>query len=84
MKQIPIVLLGFGNVAQALLRLLEEHDAYRAEGVSLVLHSVFDRGGGIRGEGRGAAELIAVKRERKTVASLEGGRAIALEEALGE
>ncbi len=84
MKDIPIVLLGFGKVGQALLRLLEEQDLYRAEGATLSLHSVFDRGGGIRGGGREPSALIATKQEKKTVASLEGARPVALEEALEE
>jgi homoserine dehydrogenase len=83
-KEIPIVLLGFGNVARALLRLLEEHEGYRSEGASLVLHSVFDRGGGVRGDGRAAADLIAAKRDGGTVGAIEGGKAIRLDEALEE
>ncbi len=84
MKDIPIVLLGFGKVGQALLRLLEEYDSYRAEGATLSLHSIFDRGGGIRGDGPESSALIAVKKEEKTVASVEGARPVAIEEALGE
>jgi homoserine dehydrogenase len=85
-SEIRIVLLGFGHVGQALLQLLEEHDAYRAEGASISLHSIFDRGGGIRGDGtrNGASSLIAAKREKKTVASLEGAEALSLDEALDE
>lgn len=84
MKDIRIILLGFGNVGQALARLLEENDAYRAEGACLSLHSVFDRGGGVRIDGRGPEELLAAKRDGKTVAALAGARTIRLEEALGE
>ncbi len=84
MKDIRIVLLGFGNVAQAVLRLLEENDSYRAEGVTLSLHSVFDRGGGIRVDANRAPALIAAKREGKTVASLAGAARITLQEALDE
>ena len=84
MKDVRIVLLGFGNVAQAVLRLLEENDSYRAEGVSLSLHSVFDRGGGIRVDANRAPVLIAAKREGKTVASLAGAARITVQEALDE
>ena len=84
MKEIRILLLGFGNVGQALLRLLEENDAYRGEGAAISLHSVFDRGGGIRADTREGASLVAAKREKKTVAALEGARPVGLEEALEE
>ncbi len=84
MKEIRIVLLGFGNVGQALLRLLEENGAYRDEGAAVSLHSVFDRGGGIRADGHDAASLVAGKREKKTVAAVDGARAVLLEEALEE
>jgi homoserine dehydrogenase len=83
-KEIRIVLLGFGNVGQALLRLLEENGAYRGEGAAVSLHSVFDRGGGIRADGLDAAALVASKREKKTVAAVGGARALLLEEALEE
>jgi len=83
-KDLRIVLLGFGNVAQALVRLLEENDAYRGEGASITLHSVFDRGGGIRADNCEAAALVTAKREKKTVAALDGARALRLEEALEE
>src|SRR5262245_10832815 len=83
-KEIPIVLLGFGKVAQALVRLLEDNDGYRAEGAAVVIHSVFDRGGGVCVDGRSSAALIAAKRDRKTVANLEGARSISLEEAIDE
>jgi homoserine dehydrogenase len=84
LKDIRILLLGFGNVGQALLRLLEEHDGYRDEGASISLHSVFDRGGGIRADFREAAALVAAKREKKTVAAFDGARSLRLEEALEE
>jgi len=84
LKDIRIILLGFGNVGQALLRLLEENGAYRGEGASVSLHSVFDRGGGIRVDGSEPAALVAAKRENRTVAALDGARALLLEEALEE
>ncbi|HEY7819258.1 MAG TPA: hypothetical protein VIG29_13620, partial [Vicinamibacteria bacterium] len=84
MSELRVVLLGFGNVGQALVRLFEEHDSYRAEGASVALHSVFDRGGGIRGEGIGAPALAAAKRAGKTVVSHDGARPVTLEEALEE
>ncbi len=84
LKEIRIVLLGFGNVGQALLRLLVENGAYRSEGAAISLHSVFDRGGGVRAEDGGASALVAGKREKKTVAAVAGGRALVLEEALEE
>jgi len=83
-KEIRIILLGLGNVGQALLRLLEDNDAYRSEGAVVSLHSVFDRGGGIRADGRETAALVAAKRERKTVAGVDGARAVLLDEALEE
>lgn len=84
MKNIRIILLGFGNVGRALARLLEENDSYRAEGASLSLHSVFDRGGGIRADGRPVEALLTVKRNARTVAALTGARAIRVEEAVEE
>jgi len=84
MKELPFVLLGFGNVGQVILRLLEENDAFRGEGVLLRLHSVFDRGGGIRGAGLAASALVAAKREKRTVTALDGARAVPIEEALEE
>ena len=54
MKNISVILLGFGNVGQAMLRLLDEHDHYRAEDASISVHSIFDRGGGLRASGRGS------------------------------
>jgi homoserine dehydrogenase len=84
MKELPFILLGFGNVGQAILRLLEENDAYRGEGVCVRLHSVFDRGGGIRGTDVAASALVAAKREKRSVAALDGARAVTLENALQE
>lgn len=84
MKDIRIILLGFGNVGRALLRLLEENDAYRGEGAAISLHSVFDRGGGIRFDNHQAAALLLAKRENKTVAALDGARTARIEEALEE
>lgn len=84
MKDLPFVLLGFGNVGQAMVRLLEENDAYRSEGTWLRLHSVFDRGGGIRGADLATQALLAAKREKKTVTAVGGARAVTLEDALEE
>jgi homoserine dehydrogenase len=84
MKDIPVILLGFGNVGQAMLRLLEENDHYRDEGASISVHSIFDRGGGLRGEGQKPASLIAAKRERKSVTATEGARPLTLEQAMEE
>ncbi len=84
MKDVRIVLLGFGNVGRALVRLLEENDAYRGEGASISLHSVFDRGGGIHVEGHGFPTLLTTKREKKTVAALERARPLRLADALEE
>lgn len=83
MKEIPIVLLGFGNVGQALLRLLAENDGFREEGAMLSLHSVFDRGGGVRG-GVQVSALDSAKRDRKTVAAAEGAQPVSLDLALEE
>ena len=57
MKNIDIVLLGFGNVGQSLLKLLADNDGYAREGIRLRLHSVFDRKGGILAAGH---ELSAI------------------------
>jgi homoserine dehydrogenase len=83
-KEIRIVLLGFGNVGQALLRLLEENDGYRGEGAAISVHSVFDRGGGIRARKGEAEALVATKREKKTIAAVDAARALRLEDALEE
>lgn len=84
MRELPFILLGFGNVGQAILRLLEENDGYRGEGASLRLHSVFDRGGGVRGSGLAPSALVAVKHEKKSVAAAGGASGLTLEEALEE
>ena len=54
MKEVSVVLLGFGNVGQSVARLVQEHDGYEREGVRLRLASVFDRGGGVDASGRSA------------------------------
>ncbi|MGH9336130.1 MAG: hypothetical protein ACRD21_20520, partial [Vicinamibacteria bacterium] len=77
-------MFGFGNVGQAMARLIEENDAYRGEGATLSLHSVFDRGGGIRAGNRNPADLMAAKRERKSVAAMDGASVLDLDEALEE
>jgi homoserine dehydrogenase len=84
MKEARIILLGFGNVGQALARLLDENDSYRAHGARVTLHSLFDRGGGVRAEGRPSQSLIDAKRSKKTVAAVSGARRIDVEQALEE
>lgn len=74
MKPIDIVLLGFGNVGQALLTLLADNDAYAREGVQLRLHSVFDRKGGVLALGHEMSAILEAKRAGGTVTSLEGAR----------
>ncbi len=81
-REIPIVLLGFGNVGQVLVRLLEENDRYRREGVSLRLDSVFDRGGGVRVGEHSLSSLLSTKQKDKTVTALEGAVPIRFDEAL--
>jgi homoserine dehydrogenase len=81
-KEIPLVLLGFGNVGQSLLRLLEENEGYRDEGVVLRVHSVFDRGGGVRVGTRPLEDLLAAKQERRTVTALEGAEVVPFDAAL--
>ena len=75
-REVPVISLGFGNVGQAMARLIEENDGYRREGVRLVLHAVFDRRGGVRTEGRDLASLLEAKRRRGSVTALDGGKSI--------
>lgn len=82
MKEIPVVLLGFGNVGQSLARLLEENEGYRREGVSLRVDSVFDRGGGVQVGVRRLSDLLHAKRGKGTVAALEGADGLGFEQAL--
>jgi len=84
MKNVPLVLLGFGNVGQSVARLIDENDGYSREGVRLGLHSVFDRGGGVKAEGRDASSLIDAKRERGSVTLVQGGEAVDFPDALDD
>jgi homoserine dehydrogenase len=83
MRRISLVLLGFGNVGQAVASLLEDYDGYRTEGARLELGAVFDRGGGIDPSGVSAAELLRAKRANGTVTSLSTAPRLSVEDALG-
>lgn len=82
MREIPVVLLGFGNVGQSVARLVASHHGFEQEGVRLVLHAVFDRGGGVRAAGLEHDALIAAKRDRGSVALVSSGVSVSLTEAL--
>ncbi len=84
MKQIDIVLLGFGNVGQSLLKLLADNDGYSREGVRLRLQSVFDRRGGILAGGHEMSKILEAKRSSGSVTSLEGAGRVELTDALAE
>ncbi len=72
LKQAPIVLLGFGKVGQAFASLLAERRGFTEEGVRLELVGIFDRSGGLMGEGLPIAEIVAAKRAGSSVAALPG------------
>ena len=78
MKDVPIILLGFGNVGQSLVKLLADNDGYAREGVRLTLHSVFDRKGGIVATGHEMSALVDAKRRKGSVSLLDGGQRIEL------
>ncbi|HXV65320.1 MAG TPA: hypothetical protein VEK15_31785 [Vicinamibacteria bacterium] len=82
MKTIPIVLLGFGNVAQSLLQLLEKNDRYEGEGVVVEVRAIFDRGGGIVVGSRKAGTLVDIKRREGSVTRVPGVDRLSVEEAL--
>jgi len=80
LKQLPVVLLGFGKVGQAFASLLEERQGFKREGIELRLAGIFDRGGGVVGMALPLGEIMAAKRTSGTVASVPdlgcpGGRA---------
>ena len=65
LKQIPVVVLGFGKVGQAFASLLEEQDGFAREGVRLTLVGVCDRSGGVVAndpDDLPIADIIAAKR----------------------
>ncbi len=68
MKKVPLVLLGFGNVGQALARLIDERQGFKDQGLEVHLIAVFDQGGAVLGEHLPADELVETKREKGTVA----------------
>jgi homoserine dehydrogenase len=70
LKTVPIVLLGFGNVGQALAALLEERDGFAAWGLRLKLVAVCDSRGGALGESLSLGDVVKEKRRSGTVASL--------------
>lgn len=82
MQKAPIVLLGFGNVAQSLLRLIDDNDGYRREGVEVTLAAVFDRRGGVLGAGQTTKDFVRAKREHGTVTAVASANRVTLEEAL--
>lgn len=84
MKHIDLVLLGFGNVGQSLLKLLVDNDGYTREGVRLRLHSIFDRKGGVAVADREMSAILDAKRASGSVTSLEGGQRVRLADALAE
>ena len=84
MKDVPLILLGFGNVGQSLVKLLADNDGYAREGVRLTLDSVFDRKGGLVATGHEMSALIDAKRQKGSVSLLDGGQRIELTAALGE
>ena len=69
MKQVPLVLLGFGKVGQALARLIEQRNGFADTGARLFLRAVFDRGGAAIGESLQSSELIDAKCHNGSVAS---------------
>ncbi len=82
MSSVPIVLLGFGHVGQAILKLLGEYDGFAAEGARLALHSVFDsRGGVVLGPLEGS-RLLDAKLRGGSVTGVAGAQCIELDEAL--
>lgn len=83
LRRVPIVLLGFGNVGQALVGLLSDHDSYRREGVELALQAVFDRGGGVEALSLEPGELLEAKRRSGTVTAVERAKRMDVPEALG-
>ncbi len=72
LKQAPIVLLGFGKVGQAFASLLAERGGFTEEGIRLELIGIFDRSGGLMGEGLPIPEIVAAKRAGCSVAELHG------------
>ena len=84
LKDVPIILLGFGNVGQSLVKLLADNDGYAREGVRLTLHSVFDRKGGVVATGHEMSALVDAKRQKGSVSLLDGGQRIELKAALSE
>ena len=82
MKNVPIMLLGFGNVGQSIARLVEQNDGYAREGVRLTIHSIFDRSGGVATEGHELGALVDAKRKQGRVRAIEGARELALDSAL--
>ena len=72
LKRVPIVLLGFGKVGQAFASLLAERKGFTEEGVRLELVGIFDRSGGLMGEGLSIPEIVAAKRAGTSVSALPG------------
>lgn len=72
LKQAPIVLLGFGKVGQAFASLLAERKGFTEEGIRLEIVGIFDRSGGLMGEGLPVPEIVAAKRRGRSVAALPG------------
>ena len=82
MKNVPIMLLGFGNVGQSIARLVQQNDGYAREGFRLTIHSIFDRSGGVATEGHDLGALVSAKRKQGHVRAIEGARELALDNAL--
>ena len=76
LKRIPLVVLGFGKVGQALATLLAERDGFVEEGVRITLVAACDRSGGVMGDDLSIADVIAAKRTGSGLRSVGGsGRA---------
>ena len=78
MNRVPIVLLGFGKVGQAFALLLTERGGFTEEGVQLELVGIFDRSGGVVGDGLQVLKIVAAKRAGGSLAAMHevsgGGR----------
>lgn len=84
MKEVPLVLLGFGGVGRALGRLLERRNGFRDLGARLHLVAVLDRGGAAVGESLSVAELVSAKEDHGSVAAHPrwGRRDVSIDEIL--
>ena len=70
LKQIPVVVLGFGKVGQAFASLLVDRDGFASQGVELRLVGIFDRGGGVIGNDLSIVDIVKIKKASGTVAAV--------------